>query len=456
MALTKYREGSLRELWTISLPLMLTSLSALAMLFVDRLLLAHYSTAAHNAAVNATTLGWAVLYGWVVLANIAEVFVAQYNGANLAKKLGEPVWQMIWLSLGSFAFFIPFGIWGGGWIYGTGPAFALEREYFQLMMFFGPAFPIYAALCGFFIGQGKTKLITILAVVANLLNASLDLVLIFGIEGVFPSLGIKGAAIATSSCTVMESIALFFIFLNKENRQNHQTGDWKIKWDAFWECVKVGFPGAVFVTVEVFGFAAFYAMMTMLGDRYITIVGICQSILILFYFFSEGINKGASTIAGNLIGAKKEWLISKVILAGLRLHLIFFVIMLSCFMFGTELIVAQFLPAASPEFIQDIHESLFTCLVMIVVYMFFEGIRFLLAGVLTAAGDTMFLLVAGSLSVWVLMVLPVYVIVVQGNSTVEVANAICVFYSVVASLLYLWRFYRGSWKKLSIGKEVSV
>ena len=453
MALTKYQEGSLRELWTISMPLMLSSFSTMAMLFVDRLLLAHYSTDAHNAAVNATTMGWAIVYGWIVLANIAEVFVAQYNGANLHKRIGEPVWQMIWLSLASFLFFIPMGLWSGNYIYGESSQ--LEREYFQLMMFFGPCYPVYAALCGFFIGQGKTKLITWLAVFANFINAGLDWVLIFGIEGVIPSLGIKGAAIATSGCTIIEGLALSFIFLNKKNREQHGTSNWEFKPTIFKECMRVGFPGAIFVTVEVFGFAAFYAMMTNLGNHYITVVGICQSILILFYFFSEGVNKGASTVTGNLIGAKKHWLVPNVILAGLRLHLLLFLVMLACFMVGTDFVIGQFLPHASPEFVGEIYHSLVTCLVLIVVYMFFEGVRFLLAGVLTAAGDTMFLLVAGSLSVWVLMVLPIYVIVVRNKASVETASAICVFYSVAASLIYIWRFFTGSWKEITISKELT-
>lgn len=41
---------------------------------------------------------WAGNFMWVTLAAMAEVFVAQYNGSKQYGKLGEPVWQMIWLS----------------------------------------------------------------------------------------------------------------------------------------------------------------------------------------------------------------------------------------------------------------------------------------------------------------------------------------------------------------------
>ena len=40
MALTKHPEGSIKELWALSLPLMLSSFSVLMMVFSDRWLLA--------------------------------------------------------------------------------------------------------------------------------------------------------------------------------------------------------------------------------------------------------------------------------------------------------------------------------------------------------------------------------------------------------------------------------
>jgi MATE family multidrug resistance protein len=215
MALTKHPEGSMRELWSIALPLMLSSFSVVCMLFVDRLLLARYSTQALNAVVTSATTGWALWLGWMVMVSIAEVFVAQYNGSNQKKKIGEPVWQMIWLSCLSFAFFIPLALWGGSLFFGSSPERAMEREYFSWMMCFGPTCAIYSALSTFFIGQGRPAIITGLALVSNLINALLDMVLIFGVEGLVPSYGIKGAAIATCSSTVFQMAVLAFVFYLK-------------------------------------------------------------------------------------------------------------------------------------------------------------------------------------------------------------------------------------------------
>ena len=403
MQLTKYPQGSLRELSKLALPLMLSSLSVTTMLLADRWFLAHYSIAAHNAAVVATVLGWACILGWVILANITQVFVAQFHGGDLRQQMGVPVWQMFWLSIVSIAFFLPLSLWGSVWIYGNGPETAYERDYFRIMLLFGPFYPLYAALCGFFIGQGKTRLVISIVVIANIINIVLDSLLIFGVEGWIPSFGIKGAAIATSLATIIQAAILSVAFFSKTHREQHGTLSWRINPQMFWECVKVGLPNAIFVVCEVLGFAVFYALMKNMGLEYITVVGICQNMWILFSFFPEGINKATATVVGNLIGGGRSDLVSNVIKAGIKLNVFFFAVMLAGFGFGAPFIIGQFLPDASPAFISSIRGSLETCLCFMAFYMLFEGLRFQFAGVLLAAGDTVFLFVAGSSMVWILI-----------------------------------------------------
>src|SRR5690349_19218751 len=97
--LTKHPIGSLKEIWTISWPLMLGLLSGSFMLFADRLLLARYSTAALNACATSGMASYALMIIPLITAGISEVFVGRCNGANQMQEVGKPVWQMIWLSL---------------------------------------------------------------------------------------------------------------------------------------------------------------------------------------------------------------------------------------------------------------------------------------------------------------------------------------------------------------------
>lgn len=450
MALTRFQKASFGEFASLSLPLMISSLSVMSMIFVDRLMLGHYSTEAFNAAVNATTFGWSFVLGWMVLASISEVFVAQYNGAGAKEKIGEPVWQMIWLSIFSILFFVPLSIWGGKITYRDLPEFAIAQNYFSWMMGFGPTVPLYAALCGFFIGQGKTRLITSLAIGANLLNALFDWVLIFGIEGWIPSLGATGAAIATNGSCIFQDFVLFAIFVSPKNRLLYGTGQWQLRLNALWQCAKIGLPSAIFITFELLGWAAYYAMMTSMGEKYITIAGICQSVLLLFYFYVEGVNKAATTVAGNLIGGQRRDLVSTVLKQGMKLLYVFLAALLILYYYFSDELLRTFMPNISQELFNEYFGPLSFALVSMTLYLFFDGVRNLYAGILTAAGDTLFLLIGGSLSIWLFLVLPVYVIVVQMSGSIETASLICLLYSIVGTLLYIWRFETGKWKELSI------
>ncbi|HAB99239.1 MAG TPA: hypothetical protein DCE71_05405, partial [Parachlamydiales bacterium] len=162
-SLTRYPEGSIRELWSISMPLMISMLASLFMIFTDRIFLARYSLPCLNAAVTSGTLAWALMVGVGMLTAMSEIFVAQYNGAKQYQRLGIPVWQMIWVSLFSLIFFIPLGIWGAPLFFQNNLYGDLEVEMFRWLMFFGPSYALMTTLSGFFIGRGKTKMLVWLA-----------------------------------------------------------------------------------------------------------------------------------------------------------------------------------------------------------------------------------------------------------------------------------------------------
>ena len=154
--MTEIKNGGIRELWRVSYPMMISFFSMMLMIFVDRLFLSWYSREALNACALAGTLAWGVILGWLTMASMSEVFVAQFNGAKQYKNVAKPVWQMIWLALASYIFYIPMAIWGTTIFYDF---FSRPQEflYFKTLMFFGPIFSLVPALAGFYIGRGKTK-----------------------------------------------------------------------------------------------------------------------------------------------------------------------------------------------------------------------------------------------------------------------------------------------------------
>lgn len=451
------KSGNVKELWRVSFPMMVSFMSMMAMIFVDRIFLAYLSTDALNAAVQSGTLAWAFILGWVTLVTMSEVFVAQFNGAKKFKKLGQPVWQMIWVCLFSYIFFMPMAIWGAKWFYGGSPETEMQLLYFRYLMFAGPTFALIPAIGGFFIGQGKTRIMQWLAILGNLVNVVLDPIFIFGIDGFFPSMGIVGAAIATTIGEIIQVVILIAIFLKKQNRDEYNTTDIKLRPNLMSKCIRTGIPPAIFVSLEVVAWALFYYLMTLISPSHILVASVVQSILLLFLFFGLGMEKGAIALTGNFIGAGTHDKVFNVLRSSITLVSIYFAIACLFLIVVPDPLINWFFnnPSAiehgsavtSAVDLNEVKQSIRIGLIFLVFYLSFENLRWSINGMLTAAGDTLFLLITGSLSVWMLMILPTYFFVVLPKASIIYAFIIWLIYSALACLFVYLRLLSGSWKK---------
>ena len=78
--LTKYPLGSIREIFAIAWPLMLSLLASSVMMFADRLFLGNYSLDAMGASATAGTGAYMIAVLPLVIASISGVFVGQFHG----------------------------------------------------------------------------------------------------------------------------------------------------------------------------------------------------------------------------------------------------------------------------------------------------------------------------------------------------------------------------------------
>ena len=188
-----------------------------------------------------------------------------------------------------------------------------------------------------------------------------------------------------------------------------------------------------------------------MSKTHITVSGICQSLLILFSFFGDGLSRGIAAVAGNYIGSRRYPMVYQVMRSGLILQCLFILVVAAIILVDSKTLM-QFLFFEHIEAFEsgDILSSLYVCLVLSFLYMFFEGIRWLFSGLLIAAGDTFFLMIAGSISVWIGLLLPIYAIVVRHQLPVEAAWLIACIYSAIFFTMYVVRFQRGAWKKIDL------
>jgi MATE family multidrug resistance protein len=448
MSHKEYKDGSIKELLSISFPLMVSWLSTTVMLLVDRLFLANYSLESLAASVHAGTIAWAFVLGIQTILEMAQIVVAKYNGAKRFEDTARPSWQMIWLALGSVFFFVPFAFFGSQMFAGE-----LQQSYFFWFVLFAPVAALMGAVCSYFIGRGEGSIVTKSSLIGNSANIFLDWLLIFGVDGYIPAMGVKGAAIATGLGISIQAFILLACFIWRSKSFSSPTQVWHWNWTECKTCLQASLPPGIFMMAEIFGWGMFYSMMNYAGPKHIIVSSICASILPLVSAFTSGLQKGTAALSGNLIGAGLTERLTDVLKNGVILLAGYFVLTIGLLLLFPGLFLNPFLSESSAGDIQRIGENfelirwnVFICLIISFVYLFCGGIRLLIMGILSATGDARFLLIAGTASIWIFLLAPTYFVVVLGHASVIVAQSLLLIYGMIGCSIYYLRFRQGKWK----------
>ncbi|MBR4591998.1 MAG: MATE family efflux transporter, partial [Elusimicrobiaceae bacterium] len=257
-------QASLKELWLLSYPLIITMAAQVIMQFVDRMFLSWHSHEALAACVPAGVLAMTFASLFMGLASYTGVFIAQYYAKKKYASVTLSLWQGILLAVissGLLASLTPVGNRVIG-LFNHAPAVTpLEITYFTILNLFGGLAVINNALSSFFSGRGKTKVPMYVALTGNLINISLDYVMIFGKLG-FPAMGIAGAAWATvlgaASMTLLFSGLIFAGELRRTFRVTQLAGFYK---PVFSRLLRFGFPNGFGFLMDIMSFTLFTFMV---------------------------------------------------------------------------------------------------------------------------------------------------------------------------------------------------
>ena len=422
---------------------MLAALSGALMLFLDRLILSHYSLDSMNAVAAVGNVCAIFQFSAVAIASIAEVFVGQYNGAKQYHKIAQPIWQMIWFSLATSVIFIPIGIWVGPLIVPDNFE-NLGLPYFKLLMVFGPLLPLIGTFAAFFVGRGKTRLVIFAAIVGNVLNLVLDLILIFGIEPYIPSMGPLGAANATVFSQSIQVLILAVVFFLPKYRKRFNTHKMSLNFPLLWQCLKIGTPNSVAHAMEIAAWSFSFLLMDRISQDHVTILSIGQTIYILFAFLTDGMEKGITALASNFLGSKQLSMLPKlfnsslIMLAGILLFLA-----IPLLLYPAPLINGF---SVDPH----LYNATILSLHLIWVFFLFDGLVWLIAGFLTSGGDTKFIMLINTATVWFLAIIPIYYFVNILGGPPHALWAIIAMYGALNAGCFYWRYRSGKWLKFSV------
>jgi multidrug resistance protein, MATE family len=408
----KDEKGSLKEISYTALPLVLAYFSTNMMLLFDRLVLANYSFSAMNAVAAAGIICTVFLFGVISVAAISEVFVGKFNGGFTFSKIGPAIWQMLWFSLFTIPFFFLIATFCGKFLLTKIDFETHGHPYFQWLLYFGPFFGFNAALTGFFIGLRRLKLVTTLAFLANSLNIVLNFVLVFGFKDYIPSMGAKGAAIATGISQVFIFVVLFSVFISKKNHNMYSTRESNFNSSLFWHSLKIGVPAGLSYMIDIIALAVIYQLCILTSETHMALMAFSQSLYSIAVFCLEGINKAVTAISANYMGARSWIAVRKTFLSGLHLLLILFSIFSIFLVIYPDFLIHIFLAKVEnvKEYDHLFHQLKWASLV-VWVYFLLDGVGWISGGIITASEDTLFLASVNAFSVLTIALIPSYFIV---------------------------------------------
>lgn len=174
-------------------------------------------------------------------------------------------------------------------------------SYVTIIAFGIPFFASYSVIAAELRSHKKTIFITLVAVISNLINVLLNYILIYGKMG-FPSLGIKGAAIATLTSNILTFVLSLIIapIIIKENIYKFSFSFTHLK-----QILKIGIPSALESFCYTISGLFVTAAVNKLDKYEILARTYINMIMMYIYQFSVAFGQANSILVGYDIGAKK-------------------------------------------------------------------------------------------------------------------------------------------------------
>lgn len=250
------------------------------------------------------TIGWGLASG-------TQILTSHRFGANKKGEIGRVLGQSIKLLLLTALIVSTIAIAVGPLLFRgllSSPRVADAAIEYWTYRSFGFAFAFLSATFrSFFVGIGRTKVLTLNSVVMSLVNIVLDYGLIFGNLGL-PELGIKGAAIASVAAEA-SSVLFYIIYIRLRvdcptfgiNRSNLLELDKQLSKQLF--NMSYYLMLQAFVSQSVW--AIFFFMLESLGERQLAVASITRQIYILIFMPMNSYGTSVRTTVGHIVGAER-------------------------------------------------------------------------------------------------------------------------------------------------------
>ena len=262
-------------------------------------------------------------------------------------------------------------------------AIAIGTTYCRIMLGGNVVIILLFLINGIFRGAGDASIAMKSLWIGNILNIILDPLLIFGI-GIFPELGVTGAAIATTSGRALAVIYQMY-HLSKAK------GVVKIKWHHFKPdrkvikgLIAIASPATLQFVIASASWIILAAMVAKYGSEASAGYQTAVRLVIFFILPAWGMSNAAATLVGQNLGAKFPERAEQSVMIASRCNAIFMAFVTFIFMVFAHPLVGLFIPDTEAE---QIRYAVLSLQIISSGYIFY-GVGMVAAAAFNGAGDS--------------------------------------------------------------------
>ena len=209
-----------REILNLAVPSMFALMAEPLMGIMDTMLIGNYGTNELAATAGISAILSMSLWLFNFLSTGTTAKIAFLFGSKNHKSIGSYISSVIIISLiigfllSIIYFFFDMAVIGA---YGfQAEVYPLAKEYLNIRLIGLPFTMLLYSGIGFYRGLQNAVTPMITAILSNAINLILDIILIYGVEGIIPEMGIAGAAWATVAAQIFGVGYLLFDVLHKK------------------------------------------------------------------------------------------------------------------------------------------------------------------------------------------------------------------------------------------------
>ena len=390
--------SELLPLLRIAGPVILAEVGWMAMGIVDTIMVGPLGPAAIGAAGMGSSVFTSIaIFGMGLMLGL-DTFVSQSFGAGDTSSCRRWLHSGVWLAV-----IVAPLVMGLTWVlwltldwWGLHPEIRpLVGDYLRVIALGAPPLLVYAAFRRYLQGMHVVRPIMFALISANLVNACANWVLIYGHLGM-PALGVEGSAWATTLARIYMA-AFMYVAIQREHRRRHEHPHVQMtpELTRLGQLVKISFPAASQVTLEVGVFAAATALAGRLEPVSSGSHQIALNIASLAFMVPLGLASSSAVRVGHAVGARD---LRRAVRAGWTALatgcVVMAIIGLVLFVWPATLIAAF---TTDPRIV-DIGVGL---LAIAAAFQLFDGTQAVATGVLRGIGETRMPMIVNVIGHWV-------------------------------------------------------